>query len=690
MPEPALPALIRRVTRAAAGPAGDPDPELLRRFAAGRDEAAFADLVARHGPLVLDVCRAVLGNHADADDAFQATFLLLARNAGTIRRPPSLAAWLHGVAHRVALKARATAARRRDREARLPAPEVAAVPADPSWAEVRAAVHEELAALGERYRAVLVLCYLDGLTHDRAAEALGLSAAAVKKRLERGRAMLRAALSRRGFGPTAVLAAVAVPTVVPSALAASAARFATQPGAIPAHVHALAQGGTPMSVRTLAVTLFLLPALVAGVVLAAPPEPPRPAAAPPPPPAPAAVPADEKPAVKAPSELDGAWAVRHVETGGEAVVNHRDLAEARITFKGDKATVTGLKVLFFGDFTFKLDPTQKPKTIDATFLGGEMKGKTFEGVYIVRKDEARICLRLTNPERGRPKGFATSGGTTLYTFILSPVRGGDAPAGPDTLLKAAATRRVTGSLTSTEYEKLGGTLDRGFVSVLADPGGQRVAQSDTKRTATGPDFEFDLFPGRYVLECTGVGSRGATFVPTRKAITVGPADAAVKLDPIDLPASAITKLFGKPAPELDGVVAWKNTDPLTLKGLKGKVVVLDFWSYSCSICLAHKPDLARLAEKHPDKVSVLAVHDSSAATIADVDRNLSEAVKRKSGHLPVALDGKGAKGVFRAYGIHAVPTVILVGPDGTVVRRFHHAGDPELDREVAKLLGAAK
>lgn len=690
MPEPALPALVRRLAHAAAGPAlaDRSDADLLREFAAGRDEAAFAELVARRGPLVLDVCRAVLGNHADADDAFQATFLLLARNAGTVRRPASLAAWLHGVAHRVALKARSRAARRRDREARLPAPEAATPPGDPSWAEVRAAVHDELARLGERYRAVLVLCYLDGLTHGRAAEALGLSSAAVKKRLERGRAMLRSALARRGIGPTAVLAAVALPAAVPPALAASAARLATQPAAIPAHVHALTRGATPMTTRTLAAALCLLPALVAGAVLAAPPEPPRPATAPP---APAAVPVDDKPAAKAATELDGAWSVRHVETGGEAVVNHRDLAEARITFQGDRATVTGLKVLFFGDFTFKLDPAQKPKSIDVTFLGGEMKGKTFEGVYIVRKDEARLCLRLTHPERGRPKGFATSGGTTLYTFILWPTREGDAPGAPDTRLKAAATCRVTGSLTSTEYGKLGGTLDRGIVSVLADPGGERVAHSDTKRTATGPEFAFDLFPGRYVLECTGVGSRGATFVPTRKAITVGPADTAVKLDPIDLPASEITRLFGKPAPELDGVVGWKNTDPVTLKGLKGKVVVLDFWSYSCSICLVHKPDLARLAEKYADKgVAVLTVHDASADTIAEVEQKLPDAVKRKAGHLPVALDGKGAKGVFRAYGVHAVPTVILVGPDGTVVRRFHHAGDPELDREVGKLLGTAK
>jgi len=406
MPETALPALVRRLARVAAGPAG-------------RDEAAFAALVARHGPLALDVCRAVAGNHADAADAFQATFLLLARRADAVRRPASLAAWLYGVAYRVALKARTRAARRRQREARLPAPEPAAAPDDPSWAEVRAAVHEGLAALGERYRAVLVLCYLDGLTRERAAAALGLTPAAVKKRLERGRAMLRAALSRRGLGPAAVLAAVALP-VVPPSLAASAARVATRPAAVPPHVRTLTRGATPMTAGMLAATLCLLPALVAGAVLAAAPAPGGP------PPAPAAAPADDRKDAAAGRDaepLDGTWSVRHVETGGKPLFDRDALADARVTFDGNRATVRGLRVPFVSDFTFKLDPARTPGAIDVTFLAGQKEGKTFDGVYIVRGDEARICLRLEHPERGRPRGFVTGGGTTLYTFILDRAKG---------------------------------------------------------------------------------------------------------------------------------------------------------------------------------------------------------------------------------------------------------------------------
>src|SRR5204863_7894576 len=182
----------------------------------------------------------------------------------------------------------------------------------------------------------------------------------VKKRLERGRAMLRAALSRRGLGPAAVLAAVALP-VVPPSLAASAARVATRPAAVPPHVRTLTRGATPMTAGKLAATLCLLPALVAGAVLAAAPAPGRP------PPAPAD---DRKDAAagRDAEPLDGTWSVRHVETGGKPLFDRDALAEARVTFDGNRATVRGLRVHFVGDFTFKLDPARTPGAIDVTFL----------------------------------------------------------------------------------------------------------------------------------------------------------------------------------------------------------------------------------------------------------------------------------------------------------------------------------
>src|SRR5262249_55395079 len=127
-----------------------PDHILLQQFKAQGDEAAFATLLYRHGPMVLGVCRSVLPNEADAEDAFQATFLILARKAGSIRKSASVGSWLHGVAHRTALKARAQSATREKIEARAPSPPVAK-PDDLAWREVQQLLHEELTGLAERY-----------------------------------------------------------------------------------------------------------------------------------------------------------------------------------------------------------------------------------------------------------------------------------------------------------------------------------------------------------------------------------------------------------------------------------------------------------------------------------------------------------------------------------------------------------
>ncbi len=201
-----LATILEGGTAVGLGPA-----ELLARFAASRDEGAFAALVDRHGPMVLATCRRVLPNAADADDAFQATFLVLARKAGAIADPDRLAPWLHGVARRVAVRARSQAARR---------PEVTdeghgdlAVAPIAADAELRAVLDEELARLPIRYRDPLVLCYLDGLTHDEAASQLHWPVGTVRSRLAGGRDRLRSRLARRGFAPGAL--AVLSPAALP-------------------------------------------------------------------------------------------------------------------------------------------------------------------------------------------------------------------------------------------------------------------------------------------------------------------------------------------------------------------------------------------------------------------------------------------------------------------------------------------
>src|SRR5690242_2987102 len=138
------------------------DRDLLLQFSQRREEPAFAALLRRHGPMVLDVCRGVLGNEADAEDAFQATFLILARKAASIRKAASVGSWLHGVAHRTARKARALAAARQKKS---PQPSIpVSEPDDLSWREARQIIHEELTRLAERYRTPLVACYLEGKT----------------------------------------------------------------------------------------------------------------------------------------------------------------------------------------------------------------------------------------------------------------------------------------------------------------------------------------------------------------------------------------------------------------------------------------------------------------------------------------------------------------------------------------------
>src|SRR5579883_2198351 len=203
MPDPDR---LRLAIHRLAPPVAETDAALLGRFADTRDEAAFAELVNRHGPMVLGVCRRVLGCPHAAEDACQATFLVLARRAGTLRLRESVGAWLHGVARRAGLAARRAAARRRVREAAAPPP--AAAPA-PDTAELRAALDSEIARLPEKYRAVLVLADLEGKDRRQVAAELGLAEGTVASRQARGRAILAGRLGRLGWGVPAYLAAVA-------------------------------------------------------------------------------------------------------------------------------------------------------------------------------------------------------------------------------------------------------------------------------------------------------------------------------------------------------------------------------------------------------------------------------------------------------------------------------------------------
>jgi RNA polymerase sigma factor (sigma-70 family) len=257
-----------------------PDAHLLERFTALRDEAAFALLVRRHGPMVLNVCRSVLHHEQDAEDAFQATFLVLARKAASVRQPEAVAGWLCEVAYRLAVKAsartRADSARRAQQRRACPLA-VEDPTLDMTLRDLRRVLHEELHRLPDKYRLPLVLCYLEGHSHEEGAGLLGWSKGTFRGRLDRGRERLRRRLASRGVTLSALLCAAAVaPRAVAQALVDSAVRGAfsaeaggAAAGAVSARAANLAKGAIPAmwtGKLNIATTLLLTVALVAAGV----------------------------------------------------------------------------------------------------------------------------------------------------------------------------------------------------------------------------------------------------------------------------------------------------------------------------------------------------------------------------------------------------------------------------------------
>ncbi|HEX3151981.1 MAG TPA: sigma-70 family RNA polymerase sigma factor [Gemmataceae bacterium] len=246
------------------------DCELLLKFARERNQDAFEELVARHSPMVLGVCRRGLANPADAEDACQAVFLILAQKAKSVRWQTSVANWLYTTARKVARNARLSASRRAVREARAATPELTSPVDAMSGRELLTALDEELEKLAPRYREPLVLCHLEGLTRDEAASRLGVPVATLKGQLERGRKRLAEALTKRGCALGSALL-----------LAASASGLNAMPARLQESINA-AVAGTPSTavaelmkvtlvnnafskLKTLALTVVGLTALVFGV-----------------------------------------------------------------------------------------------------------------------------------------------------------------------------------------------------------------------------------------------------------------------------------------------------------------------------------------------------------------------------------------------------------------------------------------
>jgi RNA polymerase sigma factor (sigma-70 family) len=271
MARPGLSNLVACLRQALPPPdaPGLSDGQLLERFLAERDEAAFAALVRRHGPLVFGVCRRVLGNVHDAEDAFQAAFLVLARKAKAVLKRAAVGSWLYTVAYRTALEARAANARRRQVEKQvsaMPHPEVA--PPEPQdW---RPLLDQELSRLPEKYRAPVVLCDLGGVSRRDAARQLSLSEGTLSSRLATARRMLAKRLARHGLALSGGALAAALSQGAASAHVPMPLVWSTAKAAALVAAGQLAAVATPAALLTKGVlkTMFLAKLKAAAVMVA--------------------------------------------------------------------------------------------------------------------------------------------------------------------------------------------------------------------------------------------------------------------------------------------------------------------------------------------------------------------------------------------------------------------------------------
>ena len=376
----------------------DTDAQLLARFVADRDEAAFASLVRQHGPMVLGVCRRVLHDLHEAEDAFQATFLVLARKAGSIRKPELLANWLYGVAYRTSLKAKSTAAKRQARERQV-VNMTAAVREENSLDDLQLLLDEELSRLPDKYRLPIVLCGLEGKTNEEAARQLGCPRETIATRLARGRERLRLRLTRRGLALSALVlagewsASFAAPVSVPLMDATiragiSLAAHSTTVAGVSATVVSLTEGVLKSmyyaKLKMILVTVLTLTISAAGIGLLL-------------------IRADQPEKQNAKEVLDdtkaivGTWKVVSAKLGGKEPPDADEVKDVTWVITSAKITVkhpNGDRVS-----TYKLGPGKKPKTFDLT----APKEGLFQGIYILDKDSLKLCM--SGPGQDRPTGF---------------------------------------------------------------------------------------------------------------------------------------------------------------------------------------------------------------------------------------------------------------------------------------------
>jgi RNA polymerase sigma factor (sigma-70 family) len=515
-----------------------PDRQLLERFRSQGEEAAFETLVRRHGPLVLGLCRRLLHNEHDAEDAFQATFTVLARKADLAGRRGSVGGWLYQVAYRAAVKARHRAASRQKHERQAGGRASPDPLAEVTGRELLAALDEELQRLPEHLRTPLVLCYLQGRTRDEAAGQLGWSLGTLKRRLEQGREVLRGRLARRGLTlPAALLAtglaegSAAVPPLLAVATVKTASRAAV--GGVPLGplAEAVLKSVNPIKVKGAAACLAAAAALALAIgLLAAGQQSAQTKAVP--------------PAASAPAKQPGNRAAPAPGAAQPKEGRQDNTITGRVSDAAGKA-LAGARVAVVA----------WPRNSDR---GGDLTSKPPRELGQARTD-AEGLFRLTVPPTPSTRFYkvvvlAGGQGYGLGWHPLRPDAGNQEAA-----IQLPAERVIRGRLVDLQGEPVGG------VQVVATSAGRSVnGEFDGLHMAEPPD-RLTLWPkpattsadGRFVLRGLGrtcgvwMSVRSERFAPQRLSVEANspPKELLASLSPAQLIEGVVTQAdTGKPVP----------------------------------------------------------------------------------------------------------------------------------------------
>ena len=648
------------------------DAQLLERFLAQGDAVAFEVLISRHGPMVLSVCRGVLRNPDDAEDAFQATFLVLVKKAGSIRGRGVLGGWLYRVAHHVATRANAAAARRRAHERQSAQMTIATSTPDPTVQdELRRALHQEIAGLSQKCRLAVVLCELEGLPQAQAASQLRWSERTLRRRLAEARHRLKDRLDRRGLAPDAgILGAVFLRearVAVPAAWRETTVRAAwatveniVAPGT--ASVAALSLTKEVLKIMMLQKLKPISLGLVGSGVMAwatsaalisrgneLPRAAPTPVAvvqraAPTRAPQPSARPIDQPTADQ--NAIEGTWEMRMpilqtVDGKPQPPLQLKVkwiIASGTITTSSDE---DGMKHDFLPEqvFQFTLDPSKSPKTVELTEPGWGV----FPGIYALKGDELKICYGINE----RPTEFVEDGQRGQFLFVLKRVSRTPERVTPVFARAPGCFWAVHPSSPGGVSSTLSGIVlhsekepDGSLVMTLAHPVAPGKEPRNTYRAVV-----FDAARNRHLPTPVGGGTGGNSERGPLVAMQ------RYRLDPKVLPAKNVThvavemvtpdaaqeesrlragqamrdaKAAGVEILPLPRVGETYDFSVTSIEGkairsgdLKGKVVVIDCWASWCSPCMEMMPKLKALYERHhAEGLEVLGIcfdHDAKKA-----------------------------------------------------------------------------